>query len=74
MNNRYFCYTFGDTKRKKVVCNPQNIIVGEKPYKCNDCARTFAYKCNLKVHQRIHKGLFKINQKNFSTINPFHPA
>ena len=36
------------------------IIVGEKRYKCNDCAVTFTQEGNLKVHQRIHTGLLSL--------------
>ena len=43
--------------------------LGDKPYKCNQCPWTFAYKYVLKVHERTHSGFFKnilllINIKN----------
>ena len=33
------------------------IQLGEKNYKCNQCATSFVRRTNLKMHERIHTGL-----------------
>ena len=45
------CFT-----QNNAVTGCQGIHKGEKPYKCKDCDKGFAKKCNLKTHQRIHSG------------------
>lgn len=32
-------------------------FLGERPYKCEDCDKTFTQRANLKKHEMVHLGL-----------------
>ena len=33
-------------------------IEGERPFKCTDCGQAYMWHSSLKLHSRIHTGLF----------------
>ncbi|KAH7973620.1 hypothetical protein HPB49_003091 [Dermacentor silvarum] len=52
---RYQCNICSySTVYKQALNRHQRVHTGERPYQCELCPRTFAQKCNMKLHLRRH--------------------
>ena len=48
---KMFCGVYGQSNLKRHI---SAVHAGKNPFQCNYCKKKFAYKCNLKFHERIH--------------------
>lgn len=57
-------------KAKYKLVNHIRVHTGERPFICEVCKKLFARSENLKIHKRIHSGMFKV-LNYFKTISIF---
>ena len=52
--------TITEIKYEFIECEQKTYeqILGEKPYKCDQCPMAFANVTRLKIHKRLHTGIF----------------